>query len=171
MLLPRSRGVGCIAALGGAVLCAVHSTRMRCTSAASCLPSLISSSLHLCSSALACGHSRCFRRWLPQVRASALHPFTLLRGSERRGEQCGTGRCSAVGSSLRLHAEAAVPVAAFPLFSQPHLTSSLLLWPADTPAVSGGGCRRSELPPSILSISSPPPSHAGMHQGAAGATV
>jgi hypothetical protein len=64
-----------------------------------------------------------------------------------------------------------VPVAAFPLFSQPHLLSSLLLWPADTPAVSGGGCRRSELLPSILLFSWPPPSHAGMQGGAAEATV
>ena len=73
-MLPRRRGVGCIAALCAASLCAEHSVRMSCTSAAGCLP----------------------------------------------------------------------------LLSPAQLISAPLLWPADTPAVSGGGSRRSEFPISIL---------------------
>ena len=46
------------------------------------LPSLLSTSPHLFSSALACGHPRCFRRWMPQVRAPPLHPFNLFAATE-----------------------------------------------------------------------------------------
>ena len=59
--------------------------------------------LSLFSPALDCGHSRCFRRWLPQVRAPPLHPFVILshsRGHSRRFASGELAQVSCSGTSL-----------------------------------------------------------------------
>jgi len=94
-------------------------------------------------------------RLFPTVAAAGqgvrLPSVTFLRGSERRDEHCGTGhwQCCGLQSSAACEGRSAGGGLPSLLSTSPHLFSPALAC-RQSPAVSGGGCRRSGLPPSIL---------------------